>query len=164
MAKLKTCKSCKQEIAKSAKSCPHCGAKNKKPGKVLLVLAAIVAVIVVIAVATSGDSNPRPDSADGYIKVTAEQLYKEYNENGTATTEKYKDKWIAVTGKVSSVGENNRVYLDADDFISSVGCSMESSEHEQVLKVKKGDKLTVYGMWNGTFLTDPELKSCRFKP
>lgn len=87
------------------------------------------------------------------IKITAKNLTKEYEENELAADGKYKDKQLAVSGKVSNIAEtfgNVTVSLEGFNGVVSVMCSFEESEKENVAKLKKGQNVILKGKGDGS--------------
>ena len=88
-------------------------------------------------------------------ELTANQLYKAYDDNEIAADNKYKGKKLAVTGKISDISEvfgNIAVDLKSDDGIgwTTIRCTMKN--RDEVSKLRKGQKVTIIGTCDGLTL------------
>ena len=85
-------------------------------------------------------------------ELTANQLYRAYNENEIAADKKYKNKKLAVTGIVSDISEVwGKVSVDLKvgsryDF-TTIKCSID--DKDVVAALRKGQKITVIGICDG---------------
>lgn len=87
------------------------------------------------------------------IAVQAKALTKEYDENELAADAKYKDKMLAVSGKVSNIAEtmgNVTVQLEGYNIAKNVMCSFDEAEKANVAKLKKGQQVTLIGKGDGS--------------
>jgi len=87
------------------------------------------------------------------IAVQAKALTKEYDENELAADGKYKDKMLAVSGKVSNIAEtmgNVTVQLEGFNIAKSVMCNFDETEKANVAKLKKGQQATLIGKGDGS--------------
>jgi hypothetical protein len=95
------------------------------------------------------------------VPVTAEALISLYQSDSAAANGKYLDKWIAVTGVVSSSEMNQsgqyNVFFgsDEDPFAPGVSCAMR----EKNVAVKAGDRITLKGRCTGK-ATDVTVAEC----
>lgn len=100
--------------------------------------------------------------------ITAAQLFKEYDANEVAASNKYKGKLIQVTGKISGI---DRDLLDRNSIVklsvpggygfNDVWCNINRKHDEQVATLKKGQQITIIGK-GGTFvLGQPQLEGCQ---
>lgn len=97
-------------------------------------------------------SNTTAAATDKPMAVSAKNLTKTYDENELAANEKYKDKFLAVSGKVESIAEtfgNVTVSLEGHNVVLTVLCSFEESEKASVAKLKKGQQATLVGKSDG---------------
>lgn len=86
------------------------------------------------------------------IAVQAKALTKEYDDNELAADAKYKDKMLAVSGKVSNIAEtmgNVTVQLEGHNIAKNVMCSFDEAEKANVAKLKKGQQVTLSGKGDG---------------
>ncbi len=87
------------------------------------------------------------------IAVQAKNLTKEYEDNELAADGKYKDKMLAVSGKVSNIAEtmgNITAQLEGHNMVVSVMCNFDESEKANVMKLKKGQQATFVGKGEGS--------------
>ena len=115
----------------------------------------------------SNSANANETIAEKPIKLNAKELTKAYEENELAADEKYKDKTLAVTGKVSNIAEtfgSITVSLDGHNLVVSVMCSFDEAEKENVIKLKKGQQVTLIGKGDGmTGGLYAGLKECKIQ-
>jgi len=99
-------------------------------------------------------------------KISAHQLYMEYNANEVAADQKYKGEILEVDGIVIGIGEdlmgNLYVVLGGAD-IREIGaqCYFSDSHAKAVAQLKKGQTITVKGKCAGYFLLCVDLKGCK---
>jgi hypothetical protein len=84
------------------------------------------------------------------VKVTAEQLYKDYQDNSVAADQKYKDKVVQVTGKVLKVGKdtfgNEMVSLATGaDLELGITCYFGESARPDAAKLSPGQTAVMTG-------------------
>lgn len=159
------CKTCGNEIAAKAKTCPNCGAKNKKPiFKKPIFWIFIVIIVLIIGFASSGSSEPEIDYSKPDFVVTADEIMSEYSENAVSAKEKYGDKIVTVTGKVSTVSEYTVRLSGNDDenLLTDVVLSVSSGQDDVILSLSKGMVITATGKCNSTdFFDDIEIKNAK---
>jgi hypothetical protein len=95
--------------------------------------------------------------------IDAINLLKEFQKNETSANQKYLDKVIIVKGKVREVKENQSsemvIILESNDVMSTVSCTVESSQKSAFIKLSKGDIVRIKGLVTG-FLEDVVLIKC----
>lgn len=94
-----------------------------------------------------------PTTSEKPIAIQAKNLTKEYDENELTADGKYKDKMLAVSGKVSNIAEtlgNVTAQLEGHNIVISVMCNFDESEKESVMKLKKGQQATFVGKGDGS--------------
>ena len=85
------------------------------------------------------------------IELTAEQAYKEYDENQVACKTKYDGKLIAMTGVIDDIGTNvlGQEYITfktGDEWsINGVQCFFKDDQQDYVASLSKGQEITIYG-------------------
>jgi hypothetical protein len=95
------------------------------------------------------------------VAVTAEELLRVYQSDSATANRQYLDKWIAVTGVVTSSevnqsGQNNIFFgSDEDPFAPGISCAMR----EKSVSVKAGDRITLKGRCTG-MATDVIVADC----
>ena len=101
------------------------------------------------------------------VKVTAEQIFVDYDENEIAADDKYKEKIIQISGKVLSIsggiiGDYSDPYitLDSNKMLGNVNCSFDSSHKSDLAKLKKGETTTVKCIGTGKMGYVVFMKNC----
>jgi len=108
----------------------------------------IVLVVLVWSGLAQGQAKPKPkDKPEVTAKVS--ELEKDYSDNPIAADKKYKGKTIELTGTIKEIG---RVKMSSSSFISfevegkaTVLAHFLKDNEALILKVKKGDRITVVG-------------------
>lgn len=135
----KVCKHCKSEIPYSAKVCQNCG--KKQSHKLRWGIIIVVAVIIIFALFGENDSSTPPEKKE-YVK---ENNYDSVFSN----PEKYKDKYIKISGKVFNVEEDDGTY------VLQVWYDTQNSEKDFVVttdkKFKEDDYIKIDGWITGQF-------------
>ena len=91
------------------------------------------------------------DKAVEYTDVTADELCEALDSNAASASDTYKDKYFAVTGKLSTIDSDGSYIglaaMDEDSFyLVDIQCFIKSDEQfEKVKTLKKGDTITVRG-------------------
>jgi len=102
------------------------------------------------------------------IKITAEQLVAEYEENQVRADLNYKGKILEVSGEIGHIGkvlfsDDPSVSLTAG-FLSSVVCLFDSSWQSQVAQLEIGQYVTIQGTCRGEeFVSTVYLEDCRLR-
>ena len=85
--------------------------------------------------------------------ITAADLFREYEENGTAADAKYKGKVLVVSGRVANTGKTTlgAVYIifSANNIGSGVDCRFAGEREKKILSIRKGSEVTVRGRCEG---------------
>ncbi len=95
--------------------------------------------------------------------LTAEELSAAFNDDETAATQKYTNKVVLVTGKISEIKsdpQNPSVQLEGSDFLTGITCSLYADEFSKVQQLKKGTQISIKGKCTGK-LMDVVLNNCR---
>jgi hypothetical protein len=106
------------------------------------------------------------------VTVTTDQLLDDYKNNHIGADQKYKGKWVQVTGKYAGTG-NVALFGDYVGLGSShegefdVMCFLDKEDaaaRDKAAKLKEGDTVTLLGMCEGKVLgfTAVRLKLCGF--
>lgn len=89
---------------------------------------------------------------DSAIAVTAKEAWKEMQDNQVACKKKYDGQVVAITGTIEDFGTNlyGQEYVilaNGDKYsIGSVQCFFKNDQMDYVASLKKGDKVTLYGI------------------
>ena len=89
------------------------------------------------------------------ISLTSSELYNAYEANEVAADNKYKDKILEVTGKVSKIYKNpikdDEIIVklnglkDNEYEIMGIDCHFDSSHTEEAANLSEGQKITIIG-------------------
>lgn len=97
------------------------------------------------------------------IRITAKQLGREYETNAARADSYYLDKELLVSGKVDRIPDPFSIVLSTGEFLSWIGAEVIDSESNKLLKLSKGDYVTLLCIGNGS--DDPfmvaELRNCK---
>lgn len=110
-----------------------------------------------------------PENKSPEVTVTSAALAKAYKDNEVAADQKYKDKVIEVSGKVTGVDNgilDNEIIVklsDGEYDFSGPWCYMLPSEHDKVVSYAKGQQVTLIGIGNSATIGSPILKECVVK-
>lgn len=124
-------------------------------GKTKIFLAALLIVIagVIYVYREYNRTNVDVASETAAFNLKAIDLIKEFNDNGSAATNRYVGKIIAVTGLVKNLKQDERGYftvsLGDSTSMSSVRCSIDSMYTQKATSVKPGMMLMVKGNCTG---------------
>lgn len=133
---------------------------------------AIIVVVLYIIGSSAGNKNgnvqpvpekPTNQSAaqqtkpfeDAAIKVTAAQLYSDYEANEVAADSKYKNKKVEVSGTISNIGKDIldtpyvALVVSPNNPIFSVQCMFDKSAQSQLANLTKDSKITLTGIVSG---------------
>ena len=87
------------------------------------------------------------------VEMTTSTLIGSFEANEQEANEKYLDKIIAVKGRVKAVEKNDNgfytVILGDENNMSSVRCSMDSLQNENVASIVAGSHVTMKGACTG---------------
>ncbi|MDR2405571.1 MAG: OB-fold putative lipoprotein [Deltaproteobacteria bacterium] len=105
------------------------------------------------------------DGADfSWIEIAAVDLYDVYNKNQLAGDQKYKGKAILITGKIQSImadfDGNPVVTLETNNMLGIVGCHFSGGQEKDLVKLAKGENISLAGTGGGVMMGDPELEDC----
>lgn len=181
------CTKCKRDIPEDANSCPYCGVniKGKKKMPKWLIPVIIVAVIVIAVVGGNGNKETPNSTSDDTSKGDATVVGKntptidyefedimtlidEYKANEVAADNKYKDKYVKITGKVLDINKDilNSVYVNVNDGTEITWdyarCYFsDTAEIEKVAELSVGDTITIYGKV-GDYDLSLSIRRCSF--
>lgn len=167
--KMTICKHCGAEIAAGAKTCPKCGGKNTKPiYKRVWFWLLIAALVLGIGGAAGGsggsdsgsstavtndtqaeESAPEEEAIE-YTEVTTDELSDALEANAMNASDTYKDKYFAVTGRLSNIDSDGQYIslVDVNDewSFNVIQCFIKNDEQlEKVKAMATDDVVTVRG-------------------
>lgn len=158
------CKACSTKMSKKAKSCPQCGEPNKQTSPVAMGCLIIIIFFVIIAMLPKSSARVEDEkkivtqkakAKANPINVTAPQLVQEYKDNEVRADNKYKGKWLKVSGTVSKIGKDilNKPFITISSGekygISSVQCYFKNTDLSQL---NIGDGVSVTGKCEGKMM------------
>ena len=104
----------------------------------------LAAIVLGYGQLTKPTSKDAPD-----FKITIAELEKELNENKAATRAKYKNKTVAVKGKVVMKMEMSVILVSPENVRFPVQCFFNSSEHNSFQQIQRGKEYTLIGVFDG---------------
>jgi hypothetical protein len=111
---------------------------------------------------TNSNSTKRSEESP-IIKVSALQLYTDYDANEVSADNKYKGKILQVSGIVGEIRKdftnNIIVELKVGDIFKKVDCRF-GKDNSETADLSKGQKVTVLGTCSGFLLKSVQLKEC----
>lgn len=160
----KICKHCATEIPYNAKVCPHCRKKQKKGCLLPLLIIIVIAVglVTVLGKAAGGsDSSSSSAASTGkkttsatsipleyYTAVTVEEMESDLSSNALKAQEKYKGKYLQITGRLSNIDSDGKyISLSPSKFsLTSIMCYIKNdTQKAQVANMSKDDMVTLRG-------------------
>jgi hypothetical protein len=122
-----------------------------------------IAALAVLAAVLAGCTRPRSTTQkEEEIKpvatLTADQLLDDYKKNQIGADQKYKDKLIQITGKVSGIGKLPLAgyYIDIgmaqEGELFGIKCILDKEDkaaEERAGQLKEGDTITIAGRCEG---------------
>ncbi len=133
----------------------------------------IIMVLLLLAMAGTGyglylyhkkPADTRNETAR--FELSAAALVADFNRNETMANQKYTDKVISVTGKVTDLKIDTAgqatVFLDSGDPMAAVTCSFYKEETPAAAALEPGDEIAIKGICTGK-LTDIVLNKCSIK-
>ena len=135
--------------------------------KLALVAGGVVLLIICAAVGWYMYSKPHEGVAniEADIRITAANLYSDFQRNETTANKKYLNKVIEVTGNVSEVQNVNGsqiILLSSAGDMGGVSCQLTNDKNNTSITIKKSLTVTVKGKCSG-YLIDVNLVDCVLK-
>jgi len=129
--------------------------------KRLLIFLVIIVIVGGLYGIYSYNKNPvdtRDESAD--FEISAPGIVKEFSANEDASTKKYVDKILIVTGEIKEIDiSTSTLFLDGSDPLITITCSFYANESNRLKKLKSGDIVKVKGKCTGK-LIDIVMNNC----
>lgn len=169
------CRHCGAKIAKAAKVCPKCGGKNKKPiyKRWWFITLAVLLGISFIGSLGGGDDTETTDPVGTndavsanvsenqqaqetqepeitYTAYTVAELVNDLDTNALKASEKYKNQYVELTGRLDSIDSNGAhisVYPGVEMYeFQGVTCYIKTPEQKTaVMDMEIGDTVVVKG-------------------
>jgi hypothetical protein len=128
--------------------------------KLILIFAALLAIGAIVFYMQWNKPHRDPAKEEG-IKITAEMLFTDYEQNESESNEKYLNKTLEVNGTIVDVGRNQggepTAMLDAGNPMFGVQITFNAKEQNKISSKNIGDRITAKGICSG-FLTDVIIK------
>ncbi len=152
--------------------------QKKKPGCFSIAIAAFSLIFAAICFMASTeesiDNNKNGSSTiattEAPIMISAKSLIKAYQENEINASNKYKGKYLKVTGYVDDIGQSDNlfmsdsyyIYIDDGDRYSfnDIRCSLNDESVEKAADFKPGDKIEIIGRCEGFSITSIDMYDC----
>jgi uncharacterized protein (DUF1330 family) len=128
---------------------------NRK--RFLLIILLVTGIAVWYAYTEYNRSSPNLKEVKAAYSVTVPALLSQFEKDSAAANKQYTGKIVAVSGTVKKLeGESNPVIVFLGDAaqMSSVQCSMDSTDAAQYKTLQTGTTATLKGLVTG-FRTDP---------
>lgn len=97
-----------------------------------------------------------PSITDGATKVDYKTLYKDYEDNAINADKKYRDKKLVLTGSIANIdrdiSQSPYITFNVDEY-GAKSIKMSFGDDDTVAALKKGQKVTVVGTCNGSFMS-----------
>ncbi len=123
------------------------------------------------AVTPGPTATPRPTATrrptPTPITVTANALERQHDANEVYWESKYVDRYILITGSISSISEAGNQYdvkLNTDNIWVNIVCKVGQSGRSSVLELAKGEIVTVYGLVTNDGRIDIVVRNCTIRP
>ena len=132
--------------------------------KLAITAGIIVVLIICAAVGWYLYNKPHKGVADieTDIRITASNLYNDFQHDETLANKKYLNKVIEVTGNVSevqNVNESQIILLSSSGDMGGVSCQLSNDESDKKITVKKSTTVTIKGKCSG-YLMDVNFVDC----
>jgi hypothetical protein len=99
-----------------------------------------------------GETHAATENVTADYSLTADALIREFTANDTATTRKYREKVLVVTGKVSAAEireDSTSTVKFADSTGSYAIFPLEKDQFEEARKIQAGDEVSLKGVCSG---------------
>jgi len=98
--------------------------------------------------------------------LSADTLFKAYDQNSVAADAKYEDKIVKVSGTIQSIGKDitDTAYLviGGSGFLDGVQCMLPRGQENLVASVSKGQYVTLKGKVSGQIMGNVLVNNCSF--
>ncbi len=108
-------------------------------------------------------SGPEPTRAPTPFSVSATALQSEKERNEVAWEGKFVDKFVLITGSISSITEAGNKYdvkLETANFTVDVVCKVDKAEESTVLSLQRGQTVSVLGRVTDDGILDIVVEDC----
>lgn len=99
------------------------------------------------------------------IGVTSHQLFADYHANEVSADEKYKDKYVAVTGRITKISkdvfDNIVIDLHTPNTFMNTHATIREQDLNTVANLKRRQEVMLLCIGDGLLIGSPVLKECR---
>jgi hypothetical protein len=129
--------------------------------KILIAIVIVTGLAIALAVSMYKKPSEKVVTADAEYTLTSASLFNEFEINENSANEKYLNKVVAVSGRITDISlsdsSNLNVVLSADDQLFGVSCQFPGQTEKN--KMKRGDEVLIKGLCTGK-LMDVVLVRC----
>jgi len=122
--------------------------QNAKRQVVSLVALMVFGILAIGSTDTDTDTQKVQSQVPSYT-LSANQLYREYDDNEVAADAKYKGKIVIVSGKIQDIGkdimDDAYIVIGGEGFLDGVQCTFTKGEQASIARLSKGQQVTVKG-------------------
>lgn len=134
--------------------------KNLKKHIVSFFFLVVLGIFAVGCSDTDIDTLKVQSQAPSYT-LSAERLYREYDNNEISADEKYDGKVVLISGTVTSISKG--IMGDASILFDGVHCLFTEGEQSSLARLSKGQQVTVKGKVYGVGLSNVLVRNCRLR-
>lgn len=171
------CPKCQENIQVGAKKCKHCQTDLRNwfvRHKIITAILIFFAFVVIINVINGDKDNStniinnstHKSEMEPAIKITAKDLYSQYEENEIQADELYKNKLLEVSGTIENIGKDildvPYVSLKTNNILGSVQCMLADTEKSKAAGLSKGQSIVLEGKNSGKMM-NVILRECVIK-
>lgn len=118
------------------------------------IIASVFFMNILSGIVSNSDNSSSRSPA---YKISARQLYAEYEQNEVGADNKYRNRIVDITGTVDDIsrtiiGDQISVILDRHGIIGSVQCYFPETEAGQIGQLSRGSRVTVRGVVTGKMM------------
>tara|TARA_Y100000589_G_scaffold281807_1_gene278937 strand:- start:302 stop:736 length:435 start_codon:yes stop_codon:yes gene_type:complete len=114
---------------------------------------------------TDGGAEKISAATPDYV-LSADTLFKAYDQNSVAADAKYEGKIVKVSGTIQSIGKDitDTAYLviGGSGFLDGVQCMLPVGQESSVANVSKGQYVTLKGKVSGAIMGNVIVRNCSF--
>lgn len=144
--------------------------------KIITAILVIIVLIIVGSAMSGGKSNSPTSQSNNQVQqqpaptpaitVSAAKLVADYEANGVAADEMYKNKMVEVSGTIKDIGkdilDSPYISLESNNIVWSVQCMFDKSDASKLVNLSKNQKITLTGVVSGE-LGNVIIKNCQIK-
>jgi len=133
---------------------------NRSMKKTLLIILLVITITGIYGVYLFNKKPVDTRDQNANFEISAADLVKEFSANEEASSKKYVDKILIVTGEIKEINMSaSTLFLDGSDPLITITCSFYTDGNDQLKKLKPGDVIEVKGKCTGK-LIDIVMNNC----